>query len=119
MSAIALRQQQSVRRLLTTTEEEDEEEEDEDDDDEEEETSSNSMPLNNTTTNACGDGRRREIQGDTKKMSSFEYNNTSRSENNSKTVASAYMAMKQSNNYSKSSSTPHGLINIGKIFFSK
>ncbi|CAK5016575.1 unnamed protein product [Meloidogyne enterolobii] len=67
MSAIALRQQQSVRRLLTTTEEEDEEEEDEDDDDEEEETSSNSMPLNNTTTNACGDGRRREIQGDTSK----------------------------------------------------
>uniref|UniRef100_A0A915NX19 Transmembrane protein n=1 Tax=Meloidogyne floridensis TaxID=298350 RepID=A0A915NX19_9BILA len=45
-------------------------------------------------------------------MSSFEYNNTSRSENNAKTVASAYMAMKQSNNYSKSSSTPHGLINI-------
>jgi len=49
-------------------------------------------------------------------MSSFEYNNTSRSENNAKTVASAYMAMKQSNNYSKSSSTPHGLINLGKYF---
>nr|CAD2183707.1 unnamed protein product [Meloidogyne enterolobii] len=56
-----------------------------------------------------GGGRYREIQ---KKMSSFEYNNTSRSENNAKTVASAYMAMKQSNNYSKSSSTPHGLINL-------